>query len=99
MFKSHSQFENGRLKADSLSKTIMNIEDCSPYHTTLNRLVAGSIPASTIYSFILNGLHKIMAGRPGTKYPRIVAIMVILCLAKMSSARNRPQSLPLRAQL
>jgi hypothetical protein len=40
-----------------------------------------------------------MAGRPGTKYPRIVAIMVILCLAKMSSARNRPQSLPLRAQL
>ncbi len=41
------RFGNGRLMTDYISLTTVNIENCGPRHTTLNRLVAGSIPASS----------------------------------------------------
>jgi len=70
------QSENGRLKTDSTSTTTMNIDDCSPYHTTLNRLVAGSIPAaSTIY---INHLQQESGDSQETESCLVTVLMAVV---------------------
>jgi hypothetical protein len=54
----------------------MNIDDCSPYHTTLNRLVAGSIPAaSTIY---INHLQQESGDSQKTESCLVTVLMAVV---------------------